>query len=149
MEKLYCIPDNAGITKMAKRVDIGVVDLEKLVAFIGEQAVDPMVVRPGNPLAAGTVDILENAGIRVLGPRKDAAILEVSKAFSRDSMKRYNIPSTAYEAFDPPEEAPACLKTAPIPIVLRADDLALGKGVPICNTREETKGGVRILIPDR
>ena len=91
VEKLYCAPGNAGIAKVAECVDIGVMDFEKLVAFAGEQAIDLVVVGPDDPLAAGAVDAFENAGIRVFGPRKNAAILEASKAFSKDLMKKYNI----------------------------------------------------------
>ena len=133
VEKLYCAPGNAGIAKVAECVDIGVMDFEKLVAFAGEQAIDLVVVGPDDPLAAGAVDAFENAGIRVFGPRKNAAILEASKAFSKDLMKKYNIPSATYETFDSPEAALAYLETAPMPIVLKADGLALGKGVLICS----------------
>ena len=128
VEKLYCAPGNAGIAKVAECVDIGVMDFEKLVAFAGEQAIDLVVVGPDDPLAAGAVDAFENAGIRVFGPRKNAAILEASKAFSKDLMKKYNIPSATYETFDSPEAALAYLETAPMPIVLKADGLALGTG---------------------
>ena len=110
-----------GHCKVAECVDIGVMDFEKLVAFAGEQAIDLVVVGPDDPLAAGAVDAFENAGIRVFGPRKNAAILEASKAFSKDLMKKYNIPSAAYETFDSPEAALAYLETAPMPIVLKAD----------------------------
>ena len=149
VEKLYCAPGNAGIAKVAECVDIGVMDFEKLVAFAGEQAIDLVVVGPDDPLAAGAVDAFEDAGIRVFGPGKNAAILEASKAFSKDLMKKYNIPSAAYETFDSPEEALAYLETAPMPIVLKADGLALGKGVLICNTREEAKEGVKTLMLDK
>ncbi len=149
VEKLYCAPGNAGIAKVAECVDIGVMDFEKLVAFAGEQAIDLVVVGPDDPLAAGAVDAFENAGIRVFGPRKNAAILEASKAFSKDLMKKYNIPSAAYETFDSPEAALAYLETAPMPIVLKADGLALGKGVLICSTREEAKEGVKTLMLDK
>ena len=149
VEKLYCAPGNAGIAKVAECVDIGVMDFEKLVAFAGEQAIDLVVVGPDDPLAAGAVDAFEDAGIRVFGPGKNAAILEASKAFSKDLMKKYNIPSAAYETFDSPEEALAYLETAPMPIVLKADGLALGKGVLICSTREEAKEGVKTLMLDK
>ena len=149
VEKLYCAPGNAGIAKVAECVDIGVMDFEKLVAFAGEQAIDLVVVGPDDPLAAGAVDAFEDAGIRVFGPGKNAAILEASKAFSKDLMKKYNIPSAAYETFDSPEAALTYLETAPMPIVLKADGLALGKGVLICNTREEAKEGVKTLMLDK
>ena len=99
VEKLYCAPGNAGIAKVAECVDIGVMDFEKLVAFAGEQAIDLVVVGPDDPLAAGAVDAFENAGIRVFGPRKNAAILEASKAFSKDLMKKYNIPGDSSHAY--------------------------------------------------
>ena len=149
VDKLYCAPGNAGIAKVAECVDIGVMDFDKLVAFAREQAIDLVVVGPDDPLAAGAVDAFENAGIRVFGPRKNAAILEASKAFSKDLMKKYNIPSAAYETFDSPEAALTYLETAPMPIVLKADGLALGKGVLICNTREEAKEGVKTLMLDK
>ena len=149
VEKLYCAPGNAGIAKVAECVDIGVMDFEKLVALAGEQAIDLVVVGPDDPLAAGAVDAFENAGIRVFGPRKNAAILEASKAFSKDLMKKYGIPTAAYETFDTPEAALNYLETAPVPIVLKADGLALGKGVLICNTREEAKEGVKTLMLDK
>ena len=149
VEKLYCAPGNAGIAKVAECVDIGVMDFEKLVAFAREQAIDLVVVGPDDPLAAGAVDAFENAGIRVFGPRKNAAILEASKAFSKDLMKKYNIPSAAYETFDSPEAALAYLETAPMPIVLKADGLALGKGVIIAETREQAKAGVKTIMEDK
>ena len=149
VEKLYCAPGNAGIAKVAECVDIGVMDFEKLVAFAGEQAIDLVVVGPDAPLAAGAVDAFENAGIRVFGPRKNAAILEGSKAFSKDLMKKYNIPTAAYETFDDAQKAVEYLETASFPIVLKADGLALGKGVLICNTKEEALEGVKSIMTDK
>lgn len=108
-----------------------------------------MVVGPDDPLAAGIVDVLEEAGLRVFGPRKNAAILEGSKAFSKDLMKKYGIPTAAYETFDTPEAARRYLETAKVPVVLKADGLALGKGVLICNTREEAMEGVKTLMLDK
>ncbi len=108
-----------------------------------------MIVGPDDPLAAGAVDAFEKAGLRVFGPRKNAAVLEGFKAFSKDLMKKYNIPTAAYETFDSPEEALAYLETAPTPIILKADGLALGKGVLICNTREEAREGVKTLMLDK
>ncbi|MCH1950279.1 phosphoribosylamine--glycine ligase [Enterocloster sp. OA13] len=149
VEKIYCAPGNAGIAGLAECVDIGVMDFDAQAAFAREHGIDLVIVGPDDPLAAGAVDAFEAAGLRVFGPRKDAAILEGSKAFSKDLMKKYNIPTAAYETFDSPEEALAYLEDAPIPIVLKADGLALGKGVLICNTREEAKEGVRTLMLDK
>lgn len=149
VDKLYCAPGNAGIANVAECVDIGVMDFEAQVAFAKEQQIDLVIVGPDDPLAAGAVDAFEAAGLRVFGPRKNAAILEGSKAFSKDLMKKYNIPTAAYENFDSAEEALAYLETAKMPIVLKADGLALGKGVLICNTLEEAKDGVKSLMMDK
>ena len=149
VDELYCAPGNAGIAEVAKCVDIGVMDFEKMADFAKKEAFDLIVVGPDDPLAGGIVDVLEEKGLRVFGPRKNAAILEGSKAFSKDLMKKYGIPTAAYETFDTPEAALNYLETAPIPIVLKADGLALGKGVLICNTREEAKEGVKTLMLDK
>ncbi len=148
-EKIYCAPGNAGIAGLAECVPIGVMDLESQLRFAGEHAVDLVVVAPDDPLAAGAVDAFEAAGIRAFGPRKNAAVLEASKAFSKDLMKRYGIPTAAYETFDTPEAALAYLETAPVPIVLKADGLALGKGVLICGDRKEARDGVKTLMLDK
>ena len=149
VDELYCAPGNAGIAEVAKCVDIGVMDFEKMADFAKKEAFDLVVVGPDDPLAGGIVDVLEEKGLRVFGPRKNAAILEGSKAFSKDLMKKYGIPTAAYETFDTPEAALNYLETAPVPIVLKADGLALGKGVLICNTREEAKEGVKTLMLDK
>ena len=149
VDELYCAPGNAGIAEVAKCVDIGVMDFEKIADFAKKEAFDLVVVGPDDPLAGGIVDVLEEKGLRVFGPIKNAAILEGSKAFSKDLMKKYGIPTAAYETFDTPEAALNYLETAPIPIVLKADGLALGKGVLICNTREEAKEGVKTLMLDK
>ena len=149
VEKLYCAPGNAGIAAVAECVNIPVMDFEAQVKFAKEKEIDLVVVAPDDPLAAGAVDAFEAAGIRAFGPRKNAAILEGSKAFSKDLMKKYGIPTAAYETFDTPEAALAYLETAPVPIVLKADGLALGKGVLICKTREEAKEGVKTLMLDK
>ncbi len=149
VEKLYCAPGNAGIASVAECVNIPVMDFEAQVKFAKEKEIDLVVVAPDDPLAAGAVDAFEAAGIRAFGPRKNAAILEGSKAFSKDLMKKYGIPTAAYETFDTPEAALKYLETAPVPIVLKADGLALGKGVLICKTREEAKEGVKTLMLDR
>ena len=149
VEKLYCAPGNAGIAEVAECVNIGVMEFDKLTAFARENQIDLTIIGPDDPLAAGAVDAFEAAGLRVFGPRKNAAILEASKAFSKDLMKKYGIPTAAYETFDTPEAALKYLETAPVPIVLKADGLALGKGVLICNTREEAKEGVKTLMLDK
>lgn len=147
--KLYCAPGNAGIAEYAECVDIGVMDFEKQVAFAKENAIDLVVVAPDDPLAAGLVDEFEKAGIRAFGPRKNAAILEGSKAFSKDLMKKYNIPTAAYETFDDPDKALEYIEKAKMPIVLKADGLALGKGVLICNDLESAKEGVKEIMMDK
>ncbi len=149
VEKMYCAPGNAGIAEAAECVNIGVMEFDKLVAFAKEHEIDLTVVAPDDPLAAGAVDAFEAAGLRAFGPRANAAILEGSKAFSKDLMKKYGIPTAAYETFNDPEKALAYLETAKMPIVLKADGLALGKGVLICKDLEEAKAGVRTLMMDK
>lgn len=149
VEKLYCAPGNAGIAEVAECVNIRVMEFDKLVEFAKEHEIDMTVVAPDDPLAAGAVDAFEAAGLRAFGPRANAAILEGSKAFSKDLMKKYNIPTAAYETFSDPEEAIAYLETAKMPIVLKADGLALGKGVLICRNLEEAKEGVKTLMLDK
>ena len=149
VDKLYCAPGNAGIAEVAECVDIGVMEFDKLVAFAKEKEIDLTVVAPDDPLAAGAVDAFEAAGLRAFGPRANAAILEGSKAFSKDLMKKYGIPTAAYETFNTPEAALQYLETAPMPIVLKANGLALGKGVLICKDREEAKAGVKTLMLDK
>lgn len=149
VDKLYCAPGNAGIAQIAECVPIGVMEFDKLVSFAKEQMMDLVIVAPDDPLAAGLVDEMEKAGLRAFGPRKNAAILEGSKAFSKDLMKKYNIPTAAYENFDDPDAAMKYLETANLPVVLKADGLALGKGVLICNTREEAMEGVRTIMLDK
>lgn len=148
-EKIYCAPGNAGIASIAECVPIGAMEFEKLVSFAKENKIDLVIVGMDDPLVGGLVDEMEAAGIRTFGPRKNAAILEGSKAFSKDLMKKYHIPTAAYETFDDPEKALAYLKTAFFPIVLKADGLALGKGVLICNTPEEAEDGVRTIMEDK
>lgn len=150
VDKLYCVPGNAGIAQIAEcEPSIGVMEFDKVIAYAKEKAVDLVFVAPDDPLVGGLVDALEAEGFRVFGPRKNAAILEGSKAFSKDLMKKYHIPTAAYETFDDPEKALAYLETAKMPIVLKADGLALGKGVLICNTLEEAKAGVREIMLDK
>lgn len=147
--KLYCAPGNAGISALAECVNIGVMEFDKLLAFAKEKEIDYVIVAPDDPLAAGLVDVFEEAGIRTFGPRKNAAILEGSKAFSKDLMKKYNIPTAAYENFDDAQAALTYLETAQFPIVLKADGLALGKGVLICMTKEEAIAGVKEIMQDK
>ena len=149
VEKIYCAPGNAGIAQIAECVPIGAMELEKLADFAQEKQIDLTVIGMDDPLVAGVVDVFEARGLKVFGPRKNAAILEGSKAFSKDLMKKYNIPTAAYEVFTSPEEALVYLETAKFPTVLKADGLALGKGVLICNTLEEAKDGVRSLMTDK
>ena len=149
VEKMYCAPGNAGIAELAECVPIGAMEFDKLVTFAKEKEIDLAIVGMDDPLVGGLVDVLEKAGIRAFGPRKNAAILEGSKAFSKDLMKKYDIPTAAYENFDNADEALAYLETAKFPIVLKADGLALGKGVLICNTLEEAKAGVKEIMLDK
>ena len=149
VSKIYAAPGNAGIAALAECVDISVMDFEKQVAFAKEHAIDFVIVGPDDPLVAGCVDAFEAAGMKVFGPRKNAAIIEGSKAFSKDLMKKYGIPTAAYENFDNADDALAYLEKAQFPIVLKADGLALGKGVLICNTLEEAKAGVKEIMLDK
>lgn len=147
--KIYCAPGNAGIAEVAECVDIGVMEFDKLTAFAKEHNIDLTIVGPDDPLVAGAVDAFEAEGLRVFGPRKNAAIIEGSKAFSKDLMKKYHIPTAGYETFNTPEEAIQYLTTTTYPIVLKADGLALGKGVLICNSYEEAVDGVKSLMLDK
>ena len=149
VEKIYCAPGNAGIAEYAECVDITAMEFDKLAAFAKEKEIDLTVIGMDDPLVGGIVDVFEAQGLRVFGPRKNAAILEGSKAFSKDLMKKYNIPTAAYENFTDPDEAIKYLETVKMPIVLKADGLALGKGVLICNTLEEAKEGVKTLMLDK
>ena len=149
VDKIYCAPGNAGIAALAECVNIGAMEFDKLVAFAKENAIDFTIIGMDDPLVGGVVDAFEAEGLKVFGPRKNAAILEGSKAFSKDLMKKYNIPTAAYENFTDSEAALAYLETAQFPIVLKADGLALGKGVLICNTLEEAKDGVKEIMEDK
>lgn len=148
-DKIYCAPGNAGIAQIAECVPIGAMEFDKLADFAKEKQIDLAIVGMDDPLVGGLTDVLESAGVRVFGPRKNAAILEGSKAFSKDLMKKYEIPTAAYENFDSAEAALAYLETASMPIVLKADGLALGKGVLICKTLEEAKAGVKTIMQDK
>ena len=138
-----------GIAEFAECVNIKAMEFDKLVAFAKENAIDLTIIGMDDPLVGGVVDAFESEGLRVFGPRKNAAIIEGSKAFSKDLMKKYKIPTAAYENFTDPDEAIKYLETAKMPIVLKADGLALGKGVLICNTLEEAKEGVKTLMLDK
>ena len=148
-DKIYCTPGNAGIAQIAECAPIGAMEFDKIVAFAKEKEVDLVIVGMDDPLVGGLVDELEAAGIRAFGPKKNAAILEGSKAFSKDLMKKYHIPTAAYENFTDPDKALAYLETAKFPIVLKADGLALGKGVLICQNLEEAKEGVKEIMLDK
>lgn len=149
VDKIYCAPGNAGIAQLAECLDIGAMEFDKLVDFAKTEKIDLTIVGMDDPLVGGIVDVFEAQGLRVFGPRKNAAILEGSKAFSKDLMKKYNIPTAGYENFDDSEKALKYLETAKFPIVLKADGLALGKGVLICNTLEEAKEGVQSIMMDK
>lgn len=149
VDKIYCAPGNAGIEEYAECVDIKAMEFERLAEFAKEHEIDLTVIGMDDPLVGGIVDVFEAQGLRVFGPRKNAAILEGSKAFSKDLMKKYNIPTAAYENFTDPDKALAYLETAKLPVVLKADGLALGKGVLICNTLEEARAGVKEIMTDR
>ncbi|MCI9197338.1 MAG: phosphoribosylamine--glycine ligase [Lachnospiraceae bacterium] len=152
VDKIYCAPGNAGIMEYAECIPIGAMEFEKLIAFAKEKEIDLTIIGMDDPLAGGIVDGFEKAGLKVFGPRKNAAVIEGSKAFSKDLMKKYNIPTAAYENFDDPDKALAYLEDldkTQFPIVLKADGLALGKGVLICQTLEEAKDGVRTIMQDK
>lgn len=147
--KIYVAPGNAGTEEIATNVAISVMDFDKLADFAKKEKIDLTVVGMDDPLVGGIVDRFEAEGMRVFGPRKNAAILEGSKAFSKDLMKKYGIPTAAYENFNDPQKAIKYLETANYPIVLKADGLALGKGVLICKTFEEAKSGIEELMIDK
>jgi phosphoribosylamine--glycine ligase len=149
VDKIYCAPGNAGIAALAECVPIGAMEFDKLVSFAKEKAIDLTIIGMDDPLVGGIVDRFEAEGLKVFGPRQNAAILEGSKAFSKDLMKEYHIPTAAYENFTDPKEALAYLETAKMPIVLKADGLALGKGVLICETLEDAKAGVKEIMEDK
>ncbi len=152
VDKIYCAPGNAGIMEYAECIPIGAMEFEKLIAFAKEKEIDLTIIGMDDPLAGGIVDGFEKAGLKVFGPRKNAAVIEGSKAFSKDLMKKYNIPTAAYENFDDPDKALAYLEDldkTQFPIVLKADGLALGKGVLICETPEEAREGVKSIMMDK
>ena len=149
VEEIFALPGNGGIAADATCVGIGATDIDGIVHFAVENAIDYAVVAPDDPLVLGAVDALEAKGIRCFGPRANAAIIEGSKVFSKNLMKKYGIPTAAYEVFDDMEAALRYLETAPIPTVIKADGLALGKGVIIAMTREEAKDAVKSMMADK
>ncbi|MBE5929341.1 MAG: phosphoribosylamine--glycine ligase [Lachnospiraceae bacterium] len=149
VDKIYCAPGNAGIAELCECVDIKAMELEKLADFAESNQIDLTIVGMDDPLVAGIVDVFEAKGLRVFGPRKNAAIIEGSKAFSKDLMKKYNIPTAAYETFSDADKALSYLSTCNYPIVLKADGLALGKGVLICMNEDEAKAGVKTIMQDK
>ncbi|MCI6731436.1 MAG: phosphoribosylamine--glycine ligase [Lachnospiraceae bacterium] len=150
VKKIYCAPGNAGIASVAECVPIGAMEFDKLVSFAKENNIDLTIIGMDDPLVGGIVDVFEAEGLRVFGPRKKAAILEGSKSFSKDLMNKYNIPTAKYEVFTDADKAIEYLKKEnDFPIVLKADGLALGKGVLICNTLEEAIDGVNTIMTDK
>ncbi len=147
--ELYCLPGNGGIARDAVCVPVAATDLDGIVRFAQEQKIDYAVVAPDDPLAMGAVDLLEAIGVPCFGPRKNAAIIEASKVFAKEMMKRYGIPTARYETFDDMAEALCYLETAPMPTVIKADGLALGKGVIIAQTLSEAKEAVRVMMEDK
>lgn len=148
-EKIYCAPGNAGIAEIAECISIGTMEFEKLADFAEQNQIDLTIIGMDEPLVGGIVDVFEARGLRVFGPRKNAAVIEGSKAFSKDLMKKYKIPTAAYETFTDAKKAIEYLKTSKYPIVLKADGLALGKGVLICNTQKEAEDGIQTLMLDK
>ena len=146
---LYCLPGNGGIAKDAVYVPIAATNLDSIVRFAKEHSIDYAVVAPDDPLAMGAVDLLEAIGVPCFGPRKNAAIIEASKVFAKELMKRYGIPTARYETFDDMDAALRYLETAPMPAVIKADGLALGKGVIIAQTLSEAKEAVRAMMEDK
>ena len=144
--EIFALPGNGGIAADATCVDVGATDIDKIVSFAVENSIEYAVVAPDDPLVLGCVDALEEKGIPCFGPRANAAIIEGSKVFSKNLMKKYNIPTAAYEVFENMEAALTYLEDAPIPTVIKADGLALGKGVIIAQTRDEAKTAVRDMM---
>ena len=149
VSEVFAIPGNGGIARDAKCIAIDAKDIEGIAAFAKEEKIDYAIVAPDDPLVLGCVDALEAIGIPCFGPRANAAIIEGSKVFSKNLMKKYNIPTAGYETFDDMEKALAFLETAPIPTVVKADGLALGKGVVIAETREAAKEAVISMMKDK
>lgn len=149
VKEIFCAPGNGGIGTLATNVDIGATDVEKLLAFAIDKAIDLTIVGMDDPLMLGVVDAFEEKGLRIFGPRQNAAILEGSKVFAKDLMKKYNIPTAGYASFTDPDEAKAFLLSTSYPTVLKADGLALGKGVLICETVEEALEGLNDIMVEK
>lgn len=149
LTELYCAPGNAGIEEIAKTADIDVMDFDALIKFAKMKKIDLSIIGMDDPLCKGIVDAFEEAGLRVFGPRKEAAVLEGSKAFAKDLMKKYGIPTAEYEVFEDADKALEYLQGASFPIVLKADGLALGKGVLICGSLEEARAAVQKIMVDK
>ena len=149
VDKIYCAPGNGGIAQIAECVNISAMEFDKLADFAQDQEIDLTIIGMDDPLVGGIVDVFEQRGLRVFGPRKNAAIIEGSKSFSKDLMKKYNIPTCHYETFHSPEEALLYLGSCSFPIVIKADGLALGKGVLICQTLEEAEAAIGTLMLDK
>ena len=149
VDKIYCAPGNAGISEYAECVNIGAMEFDALAAFAKEHEIDLTIVGMDDPLVGGSVDVFEAEGLRVFGPRKNAAILEGSKAFSKELMQKYGIPTAAYRTVTSSDEARRVLADSKFPVVLKADGLALGKGVLICETPEEAEAGVVMIMEDK
>ncbi len=149
VDKIYCAPGNGGIAALAECVDINVMDKEKMVAFAKENAIDLVMVAPDDPLVDGMVDAMENAGIRAFGPRANAAIIEGSKVFSKELMKKYNIPTAGYEVFTDSASAVEYVRKGTFPAVIKAEGLALGKGVIIAKDEDEAVSGIKEIMDDK
>ena len=149
VDKIYCAPGNGGIAGVAECVDIGAMEFDKLADFAEQNKIDLTIIGMDDPLVGGIVDEFEKRNLRVFGPRKNAAIIEGSKAFSKDLMKKYGIPTAEYENFTDAQKALEYLDTKQAPIVVKASGLALGKGVLICNTIDEAKDAVRSIMLDK
>lgn len=149
VSKIYALPGNGGIAADAECVDIGAKEIDRIADFAAKNDIDLAVVAPDDPLVLGAVDALKAKGIKTFGPDRRAAIIEGSKAFSKDLMKKYNIPTAAYETFSEAEEALRYVENCPVPVVVKADGLALGKGVIIAETREEAVNAVKTIMEDR
>ena len=149
VDKIYCAPGNAGIGQLAELVNIGAMEFHKLIEFVKNEGIDFTVVGMDDPLVGGIVDAFEKEGLRIFGPRANAAIIEGSKAFSKELMRKYNIPTAEYGTFSDYDLAVEHVKNGNFPVVLKADGLALGKGVLICNTLEEALEGLKEIMLDK
>ena len=149
VEKIFCAPGNGGMEKVGECIPIPVTDFTGLADFASENKIDLTIIGPDDPLVGGIADVFSRRGLKVFGPLKNAAVIEGSKIFAKNFMKKYNIPTAAYETFDNPKDAGAYLERCDYPVVLKADGLALGKGVLICETREDAIAGVKTIMIDK